>query len=78
MGMVGADFRGGFFQTGLGNLENGFIARFIGFGFFIRRLGKLGEDKAAAAVFPIFGVQLHHGVGGCAGAGEKVEDEVGF
>ena len=50
------------------------VAGFVGFTFFISRFGSLYLDVLTTAA--IFGVELHDGVGSCAGAGEEVENHV--
>lgn len=71
IGMFDADFGGGFFYAGFGDVEDGRVACFTGFGFFSGFFGKLYTDIAAVTVLS-FGVKLHHGVGGCAAACEEV------
>lgn len=71
IGMLGADFGGGFFYAGFGDVEDGRVACLIGFGFFVGFFRQLHADIAAAAVL-FFGVKLHHGVGGRAAACEEV------
>lgn len=71
IGMFGADFGGGFFYAGFGDVEDGRVACFMGFGFFTGFFRQLYTDIASAAVL-FFGVKLHHGVGGCAAACEEV------
>ena len=54
--------------------RNGFVARLVGFGFFVARLWQLHHDELAIAA--VFSVELHDGMGGGGGAGEEVEDDV--
>ena len=49
------------------------VARFIGFAGFVAGFGKLHHDEFAASA--VLGVELHHGVGGGGGTGEKIEDD---
>ena len=71
IGMFGANFGGGFFYAGFGDVEDGWIACFMGFGFFVGFFWPLYADLAAVTVL-FFGVKLHDGMGGCAAACEEV------
>ncbi len=51
---------------------NGFVTGFESLCFFIARFGELYHDEFTVAV--VFRVLLHDGVGGCGGAGEKIDD----
>ena len=71
IGMLRADFDSGFFYAGFGDVEDGRVACFTGFGFFVGFFRQLYTDIAAVTVL-FFGVKLHDGVGGRAATGEEV------
>ena len=68
------NFLAGAADSLLADVGDGFVARFVGFAFGVGGFWQLHHNKVA--ITAVFGVELHHGMGGGGGAGEEVEDDV--
>ena len=75
MGAFGFDFLACAADALFADFADVLVARFIGFAGFVAGFGEAEHDEFTVSA--VFGVELHHGVGGGGRTGEEVEDYSG-